>query len=140
MQKLIIVLLFFGLFSCSTSDDGNNILPNVPVNETIFLNNPLYSAMAVTPGTFAYAPGGISGLIIYHTISDNFIAFDRACPHLDPNTCAPMIIEDGVNMTCTCDDSKFALELDGTPQSGTPFAARQYRVVENGNTLIITNF
>lgn len=140
MQKLLVTILFISFFSCQSSDDGNTVLPNVPVNETIFLNNPLYSSMSVTPGTFAYAPGGIKGLIIYHTVSDTFIVFDRACPHITPSSCSTMVIEDGINMKCPCDNSKFALELGGAPQSGTPFYARQYKVVKNGNTLIITNF
>jgi hypothetical protein len=51
-----------------------------------------------------------------------------------------MIVEDGLNMECTCDNTKFALALGGAPQSGTQYPAKQYRVIKEGETLIITNF
>jgi nitrite reductase/ring-hydroxylating ferredoxin subunit len=135
MQKLIIVILFISLYSCGTSDDGNTVLPNVPVNETVFLNTTV-SLQAV--GGSAIISGGISGIIIYRFSTDQFLAWDRACPHLPPNQCAAMTF-DGLLMLCSCDNSRFSI-LDGSPQNDTPFAARQYRVIKNGETLIITNF
>ncbi len=139
MQKLIAVILFFGLLSCSNSDDGNTILPNIPVNETIFLNNPSNNNL-LSVGGWVLISGGIKGIVVYHASIDNYLAYDLACPHLSPSECSAMIVEDGLNMECTCDESKFALDLGGAPQNGTPFAAKQYRVIINGNTLIITNF
>jgi len=139
MQKLIAVILFFGLLSCSSSDDGNTILPNIPVNETIFLNNPSNNNL-LSVGGWVLISGGIKGIVVYHASIDNYLAYDLACPHLNPSECSAMIVEDGLNMECTCDESKFALALGGAPQNGTPFAAKQYRVIINGNTLIITNF
>ncbi len=139
MQKLIAVILFFGLLSCSNSDDGNTILPNIPVNETIFLNNPSNNNL-LSVGGWVLISGGIKGIVVYHASIDNYLAYDLACPHLSPSECSAMIVEDGLNMECTCDESKFALALGGAPQNGTPFAAKQYRVIINGNTLIITNF
>jgi len=135
MQKLIIFILIIGLFSCGTSDDGNSGLPNVPVNETVFLNT---TGNLQVVGGSAVISGGISGIIVYRFSTDQFLAWDRACPHLQPNECAGMNL-DGFFMVCSCDDSKFSI-LDGSPQNGTPFAARQYRVIKNGETLIITNF
>ncbi len=139
MRQLIIVFLFIGLFSCGTSDDGNPILPNVPVNETVFLNLPSNIDLLAIGG-WVIIPGGIKGIVVYHASIDNYLAYDLACPHMSPSDCSAMIVEDGLNMECTCDNSKFALALGGAPQSGTPFAAKQYRVVIDGNTLFITNF
>ncbi len=135
MKQLILIILFLSLLSCGTSDDGNTTLPNVPVNETVFLNTTV--DLQVVGGSTVIS-GGISGIIIYRFSTDQFLAWDRACPHIPPNQCTAMTL-DGLLMLCSCDDSRFSI-LDGSPQSGTPFAARQYRVIKNGETLIITNF
>ena len=139
MQKLIVFILFFGLLSCSNTDDPNTILPNFPVNEEVNLNNPSNNALLAVGG-WVEILGGIKGIVVYHASIDNYLAYDLACPHLQPSACTKMINEDGLTMKCTCDDTKFALALGGAPQSGTQFAARQYRVIKGGNSLIITNF
>lgn len=131
--------MFFLALSCSDNDDNSNdILPNIPVNQTIFLNNPEFITLQ-TPGNWAYAQGGISGIIIYRSLGSSYIAFDRAAPHLAPQNCSQMIVNFPI-MICPCDDSKFSI-LDGSPQTDGIFhAAKQYRVTVNGNTLQITNF
>ena len=139
MQRFIIVILFLSLLSCSNSDDGNTFLPNISVSETVFLNNPSNNSL-IAVGGWVTIPGGIKGIVVYHASIDNYLAYDLACPHMAPSECPAMIVEDGLNMECTCDNSKFALALGGAPQSGTPFAAKQYRVIIEGNTLIVTNF
>ena len=139
MQKLIIFILLIGLLSCSNTDDPNTILPNIPVSEEVNLRNPSNNALLAVGG-WVEILGGIKGIVVYHASLDNYLAYDLACPHLPPSACTKMIIEDGLTMKCTCDDTKFALALGGAPQSGTQFPARQYRVIKNGDSLIITNF
>lgn len=139
MQKLIIFILLFGLLSCSNTDDPNTILPNFPVSEEVNLSNPSNNALLAVGG-WVEISGGIKGIVVYHASIDNYLAYDLACPHLQPSECTKMIIEDGLTMKCTCDDTKFALALGGAPQSGTQFPAREYRVIKDGNTLFITNF
>jgi nitrite reductase/ring-hydroxylating ferredoxin subunit len=138
MLKFLICILAISMLSCSNTDDGNTILPSVPVNETIFLNNPNALSLKVPTGSITI-PGGIAGIIVYNFNDSQFFAWDRACPHLAPQTCSRMNVVDVFWMDCPCDDSRFSI-LDGAPQSGSSFAARQYRVIKNGNTLIITNF
>ena len=139
MKKLVVIILFLGLFSCSNSDDPNNILPNIPVNVTLYLNNPSNNNL-LSVGGWVETAGGIKGIVVYHASFDNYLAYDLACPHLQPSACTKMIIEDGLTMKCTCDNTKFALALGGAPQSGTLYPAKEYRVYKNGNELIITNF
>lgn len=134
-NPVINILLLISLISCTTSDDGNTILPNVPVNETVFLNTTI--DLQVIGGS-AIISGGIAGIIVYRLSSDQFLAWDRACPHISPKQCSAMTLN-GLLMVCPCDNSEFSI-LDGSPQSGTSFSARQYRVIKNGETLIITNF
>ena len=136
MKNIFLALIIFVFLACGSSDDPNNSpLPNITVNETIFLN--IQTSLQVVGGS-ATIPGGISGILVYRLNNAQFLAWDRACPHLPPQQCSPMTF-DGLLMTCTCDDTNFSI-LDGSPQSGTEFAAKQYRVVRNGESLIITNF
>ncbi|MDH3323818.1 MAG: hypothetical protein OEM04_12550 [Flavobacteriaceae bacterium] len=139
MKKAVFIILLLLTFSCSDSnDDPNNILPNIPVNETIFLDLPQYIDLN-HPGNYAYSGGGISGIIIYRTLGSGYLAFERAAPHLRPQDCSQMKVNMPF-MVCGCDDSKFSI-LDGSPQTdGVNYPARQYRVTVNGNTLQINNY
>lgn len=142
LKYLFSLLLVTSLISCSSSTpDNNSNLPNVPVNETIFLNNPQFINLQV-PGGWAYAPGGIRGLIIYNFNGTEFVAFDRACPHLSPSeSCSQMIVESSIKMVCPCDDVEYNI-LNGAPlTAGISFVAREYRAtLISSNTLTITNF
>ncbi len=135
MNKLIYFLLIITTFSCNTTDDGNPVLPNVAVSETVYLN--LHNSLQHSGGSTTIS-GGISGIVIYNIDNTRYRAWDAACPHLSPNECTAMLIEN-LMMVCSCDKSKFSI-LDGSPQSGTAYSARQYKVVKDGNTLLITNF
>jgi len=137
MKKILVIFLFIGLLACSNTDDNNPVLPDVAVNTTVFLNNPSNNDLLFVGG-YVEISGGIKGIVVYHGIGDNYFAYDLACPHLAPNECTKMTV-DGLHMICTCDNSKFALALGGAPQSGTPYPAKAYNVVKNGDSLLITN-
>lgn len=141
VKKLLSVLILLVLLACN--DDGNefqDLLPDVPVNQTIFLNNPEFIDLQVVGG-WAYTQGGVSGIIIYHYGVDTFVAYERSAPHLTPQTCSKMTVSNGLTMNCACDDSRFNI-LNGAPLTeGVTYAARQYRVLTTGpNTLQITNY
>lgn len=137
----MILLIVFGLNSCNDNgDEFNDLLPMVQVNKTIFLNNPEFIDLQVVGG-WAYAQGGISGLIIYHSGVNSYVAYERSAPHLRPEACSRMVVNNSLTMECPCDDSVFNL-LNGSPMTdGVRYPARQYRVLTTGpNTLQITNF
>lgn len=125
--------------SCSNTDDNNPILPDVLVNKTLYLNNPSNNALLVVGG-WVEVSGGIKGIVVYHASVDNYLAYDLACPHYSPSECSKMTVENDLYMLCSCDNSKFALAFGGAPQSDTPYPAKQYRVINNGDTLLITNY
>lgn len=140
-KKLFLLLLILSIFSCKTDDiDDYDILPKISVNETIFLNNPEFIDLQVVGG-WAYAQGGISGIIIYHSGINNYIAFERSAPHLSPKSCSKMTVKNSIIMFCSCDNSEFNI-LNGAPLTdGVKYSARQYRVASVGsNALQITNY
>lgn len=139
MYKLLLLLVVVLFFSCE-KNDTNDILPDVFVDETINLNLPQYINLQ-TPSGFAYANGGIKGIVIQNTGIGNppYKAFDRACPN---NDCAtPMNFDGSLKLKCPCDNSEYSI-IDGSPQTpGNIHIAREYRVnVINGSTLNIRNF
>ena len=140
MKKAFFLLFLWAFFACGdNSIDNQGILPNVPVNETVYLNLPENTDLLV-PGGWVYHKGGISGLIIYHVSQNNYLAYERAAPHLEPQACSRMFVENGTYMVCPCDESKFSILNGGPLTDGIKYAARQYRVIVNGNSLIITNY
>ena len=141
MKKILFLLLALSFFSCNdNSNEFNTILPEVPVNKTVFLNNPEFIDLQVVGG-WAYTTGGISGIIIYHSGINTYLAYERSAPHLTPQACSQMVVKNSLTMECACDDSVFNI-LNGAPMTdGVNYAAKQYRVLNTGpNTLQITNF
>lgn len=137
----MVLVLLLTLFSCNDNgDEFRDLLPDIGVNQTVFLNNPEFIDLQVVGG-WAYSPGGISGIIIYHSGISTYLAFERSAPHLSPQACSKMIVTNGITMECSCDDSVFNI-LNGAPLTdGIKYSARQYRVLNTGpNTLQITNF
>ena len=135
MKKSILFILFLSFIFCSDDNDPSTFLPYIPVNETVHLN--LHGNLYIA-GNSETVPGGISGIIVYNFNGNDFLAWEAACPHITPSQCSKMNVE-GVLMVCACDSSRFSI-LDGSPQDGTPYPARQYRVVKNGDVLHITNY
>ena len=141
MKKLLFLFVVILTFSnCSNDIQNNDILPNIPVNETIDLNLPQYINLIV-PGGWAYAPGGVKGIIIYNINGTQFKAFERSAPHISPSNCSQMTVENGIKMKCSCDDSEFNI-LNGAPlTSGITYSAREYLVTNlNPTILLITSF
>ena len=141
MKKILFLLLVLPFFSCNdNSNEFNTILPERPVNQTVFLNNPEFINLQVVGG-WAYTTGGISGIIIYHSGINTYLAYERSAPHLTPQACSQMVVKNSLTMECACDDSVFNI-LNGAPMTdGVNYAAKQYRVLNTGpNTLQITNF
>ncbi|MEE9350481.1 MAG: hypothetical protein V3U80_10575 [Flavobacteriaceae bacterium] len=134
MKQFFILVLFLGLFSCDSDEVDTTYLPNVSVNEEVNLNLPQFQDLLIGGG-FAYANGGIEGLIIYNT-GIGYVAFDRACPHIPLQQCSTMSV-DGIYMVCPCDDKRFQIN-NGAPEDGTIHqSARFYNVTQNGNILVI---
>jgi nitrite reductase/ring-hydroxylating ferredoxin subunit len=140
INKLTTFLLIFFWFAACESDDQNNLLPYVMVNETINLSNPEFINLQV-PGGWAYANGGIKGIILYNINGNSFKAYERSCPHLAPSACTRMTVEQSFKMKCPCDQSEFNI-LNGAPlTTNINYVTREYKAtLINTNTLKITNF
>lgn len=80
MGKNIIFLGFiagcFLLASCKK--DRDNRVPEVPVEVTLLLDLPAYSAIQ-NPGGWVYITEGSMGLIVYRATMEEFTVLDRHC-------------------------------------------------------------
>jgi len=139
-KNTLILVSIILIVSCS-DPVSQDLLPNVPVNYIVNMNNVQYSDLQI-PGVFKETPSniGVKGILIYN-FNGTYKAFDLACPHLPVTSCDKMEFDGSILLTCTCDDTKFSI-YDGSPQTnGISNSAREYHVeVLGGNQLRITNY
>ncbi len=137
MHKLFIPLLFTFLFiSSCKSDENEDLIPYVTVNFTVYPNTIDF----IPIGQYEYFTGGYKGIIIYRPQENEFMAYERACPH-DPLTEGARVVVDGSGLIAvdTVCGSKFIL-LDGSPIEGpAKITLKQYRTSYNGDALFVYN-
>ena len=140
MKKALFLLMTLMFLSCTDSGNNNNCFPFVSVNETINLELPQYIDLNV-PGGWAYAPGGLQGLIVYNINGVQFKAYDRLCPGENVSSCSQMVVDANLRILCQCDNTEFNI-LNGSPLTdGAICFANEYLVENlNGSILRITNF
>lgn len=158
MNKLIIATCLFVLLSglsCkkdSSSGTSTDFFPPVAVRIDINLALPQYNVLTLPQG-WVYEVGGNRGVVIYHTINDEYVAFDRTCP-VDPQKDCAFVSVDSSNTFYRCAqfpnsgknctgagfcNSRFDA-AGGFPVSGSAkLALRQYYVKKDGTFLHIQN-
>ena len=138
MLKNIFYILFLSLVLSSCTDDTSQ-LPDVMVDEVVYLANPSNLKLQ-SPGGWAYIPGGIRGIIVYRVSDTKFKAYERSCPHLSPNDCTYLDVEDDIKVICRCDESVFLLAT-GEPLNGATHGMKTYTAYydETTSTVYIRN-
>ena len=131
-------LMLSGFFSCEYEQPG---IPNVSVSISINLNDPQYYELQTT-GSFVYITGGVNGIIVYRKSQNEFLCYERTCPH-DPE-CGKIYVDEDVFFAedTVCCGSVFSLDIDGAVVSGeSKFPLRMYSSTysENLNRLNISN-
>ncbi len=140
-MKYIASLIILALSFCIACENTqNNVVPSVPVNINLSLDDPAYNSLNVVGGT-AYFDAGIRGIIIYRKGTSEFNAFDRACTYHVNDTCGYVSIDStsSINVGCKCCGSRFQL-VDGTVSRGpATVSLRMYNTLLEGRTLRIYN-
>lgn len=143
MKKLLIfslsVILFASCSKDSTINNNNPYLPNYPVDLTINLNLPEYNNLQFVSNSVYINTGvaGIRGVFIFNAGSNNYVAFDAACPNQALSSCSTMTIN-GIKAVCACDDAEYSF-FTGQAQ-GKQYPMKQYRVQQvNATTLRVYN-
>lgn len=140
MKKLFFLSFLFLAFC---SNDLPQQIPNVSVNEYVYLNNPSSQAINFIGGHI-YHLGGYKGLVIYRRYmngdSNDWVAYERACPDHYARNCGLLNVEEDLYLTCGCDQTQY-LMFDGSVTKGSStYPLVQYRVDLQGDKLHISNF
>ena len=88
-----------------------------PVDEYVNISLVAYNSLQIVGG-WAYANGGLKGIIIYRRGTNEFVAYDRNCTHNEDNSCGKAEIgSDNITIECSCDGSTYNI-FDGSVTNG----------------------
>ncbi len=148
----IILALTIILSSCNKKND---VIPDVPIDFRISINDPEFTALTGFGGTAIissktnnlgiYAAGyGGNGIIIFAGIEEEFYAYDRTCPHdyvvnglsvkvnIDPTN--------SFNAICPECNTNYALAAGGTPTKGIGrYPLKNYKTSFDGRYIRVYN-
>ena len=139
LNKVLLLLVLFTAFSCSSDDGTVSCVPITTVSKSINLNLPLYVNLN-NPGGWVYLDGvntGSRGLIVVNT-GVGYKAYDRNAPHICPTAKSTIYVVDNIKMFCEEDGSEWILTT-GQPTKIANRAPRTYQVIRSGDQLFITN-
>ncbi|MCX2480878.1 hypothetical protein OQY15_17365 [Pedobacter sp. MC2016-15] len=131
-----IILTVLVLSGCGKA---SNMVPNVAVNFNRPLTDPSLINLTNSGRAVLIDGYGVSGLVLYRTILNGYVAYDR-CSTVNPGErCAVVLDEGAFTVTDPCSGAKFLLE-DGSPaKAPATLSLKQYSVRVSGNTLQVTN-
>ena len=142
--KVIGIAILFVLFLTTCQKDAYTPLPHVDVNFQLFPNSTQYLNLNAVGG-FEYLTANFPsrGIIVYRISTDEFLAFERTCPH-DPDACCTgsqcsrLIVDDNrMFISDACCSSEYLI-LDGSNVSGpSQYLLKQYHTSYDGATLRI---
>ena len=132
-------LLLTVLLVLSCKKEKQNQIPNVLVDEYVYLNNPQYNALSA-PGGWVYLNGGYRGIIVYRRSNDEFTAFDRACTNQPSESCEVIAVDSsGVTATDACCGSRFQITDGSVIKGPATRALKSYKTYFDGTVVRITN-
>ncbi|MBA2611751.1 MAG: hypothetical protein H0U95_07265 [Bacteroidetes bacterium] len=136
---VIFLMFFFGCKKKNTKSNAEHPVPYVPVNITIYPNDPLnFKIQAI--GGWIYINGGINGIIIYRKSQQEFVALERTSSYLPDNANAKAKVMSD-NFTCrdSISDSRWQIFDGGVTQGPAQWGLRVYGTSYDGNALKIKN-
>jgi len=145
MKKILFLVSFALIISCSGDDDQNNpFLPNVSVNFQINLNLPQFNNLKFPGGILVDRTDGrgIKGVIIYNQDDRQFFAYELNDPNVSPSLACSTLTVEGTRASSTCDGNERVYEiasLGQLVQGEGEFPLLQYRIRRDGNVLTISN-
>jgi len=142
--KTLLVSISILLFLVTCQKEAYTPLPHVEVNIQIFPNSTQFLDLNAVGG-FVYLTANYPsrGVIVYRISPNDFIAFERTCPH-DPdacctdNECSRLVVDDSrLTISDSCCGSVYLI-LDGSNISGpSEYPLKQYYTSYDGTTLRI---
>lgn len=144
MHKRIFLLPLFLIVmitGCKKDSPANTAgVPNVGVNFTVDVNNPLYTPLQHVGG-WVYVTGGYDGIILFCNGQGTYLAFDRGCPYDCETNPKAIIVVQTNNITAKCPVCGTSYSLySGTVTTGPgSVALKQYQTSFDGTNLTVSN-
>lgn len=146
MVRLLSLIITFSLLfvSCNkknkaAQNQANNPVPYVPVDITIYPNDPLnFKIQGI--GGWQYFNGGLNGLVVYRKSTQEFVAIERTSSYYPDNAAAKVKVQsDNFTLRDTISNSKWQI-VDGAVINGpAEWPLRLYSTNYDGNVLRIKN-
>lgn len=132
-------LIMINLFLLSCVKDGENIIPDVPVNFSVPINDPRISRLNGAGGAVVIDGYGYAGLIIYRKSDGEIVAYDR-CSSVNPLSKCKLILGDPtITANDPCSGAIFLLS-DGSPaKAPATRPLKQYLVTVTSFQLSVLN-
>lgn len=143
-NKIVLIAFVFlaALFACKKKTQNpvtDNPVPYVPLDMTIYPNDPLYFKIQAIGG-WMYVNGGINGLIVYRKSQQEFVALERTSSYLPNNPSAKgKVMPDNFTVRDTISDSRWQIYDGNVTHGPATWALRVYGTVYDGNSLRIRN-
>lgn len=102
---------------------------NTPIgaaNCTVDPNSPLYNRLN-NVGGFEYLVGGNHGIFVLRTSLNDFVAYERTCPHDHDGVVEVVDGWDGAVLQCPVCGSRFNTYADGVPLDGSTTSCPLYQ-------------
>lgn len=114
-MKRFLVLFSVVFVTIACHKDNDDSIPYVPVNATIFLDDPIYSSnpFLVLPSNLNQRVG-VNGVVVYKLTSEIYYAFDLLCPYKHERAVMPSVrMTDGdPNLVCPECKSEFSVAVE----------------------------
>lgn len=137
LYLLFLIITILPLASCKK--DKYDPIPEPYVNFYLNISSTLYLNLT-TVGGWENITGGYKGIIVYRKSTEEFMAFERACPH-DWQVDSGYISVDatGLKMKCKSCQSEFLI-IDGSVLSGpSKYSLKAYKTEYDGQYLHVYN-
>ena len=139
-KKIAFIVFFIGFFLIQCNKDKNEVVPNVYVNFTIYINEPDFAELNAI-GNSVMVTGGAKGIILYRNSLNEIFAYDRCCTYKPSDDKEYIqLLEQGspivVDSNC---GSKFNL-VDGSVINGPAvLPLKKYNSDFDGNSVHVYN-
>lgn len=135
-----IALLFLLALSCKNkTSDTDSVIPNVPVNFLVNLDDNRYFNLKNDGGFVNISGIGVKGIILYRINATNYTAFERASPVNPYGACNIITMDPSrIFLEDTCANAKF--DLQGNSSDGvSAYPLKKYFTELNNSKLQIFN-
>ena len=140
LPKVIIISIITLAIGVIPACDSEEYVPYVYVSVQLYPDMPAHMALK-TPGNYLYVDGqGYKGIVVACTGPDEWVAYDRACPHHPKTKDAILSVDStGLFLECPICSSKFNV-YDGSIVSGpSKYTPLVYTTTYQGSVIYISN-